>query len=142
MNTFAILFIFLMTTAPSNVEKATLEVTINNVKNNKGVILLALFNGEDGFPGQSENAFKSEKVAANAKVTRIVFENIPQGTYAIAVFHDENDNGVLDKNMLGIPTEGYGSSNNQKKLFRTPNFNECKFKVGKSQVTQKIELNY
>ena len=142
MNLFAILFIIFMTTAPSNVEKATLEVTIDNVKSNKGVILVALFNEEDGFPGEPDNAFRSEKVAAHTKETRILFENIPQGTYAIAVFHDENDNGVLDKNMLGVPTEGYGSSNNQKKLFRAPNFDECKFKVGKSQVTQTIELNY
>lgn len=141
MNLFAILFLF-MTTAPSNVEKATLEVTIDNVKNNRGVILVALFNEQAGFPGQPDNAFRSEKVAANAKETRIVFEDIPQGTYAIAVFHDENDNGVLDKNMLGVPTEGYGSSNNQKKLFRAPNFDESKFKVGKSQVTQTIKLNY
>lgn len=142
MNLFAILFIFFMTTAPSNIKKATLEVTIGNVKNDKGFILVSLFNEEDGFPGQSDSAFKNEKIAADLTENKIVFENIPLGTYAIAVFHDENDNGQLDKNLLGIPTEGYGSSNNQKKLFRAPNFDECKFKVEEAAISIDIRLNY
>lgn len=133
----------MMAVEPDSLDNtADLEVTISNVSNDEGFILVTLFNSPDGFPDQSKMAFKNKKVKSEANRTKVVFENIPHGTYAIAVLHDQNDNGKLDKNMLGIPTEGYGSSNNQKKLFRAPNFDECKFKVDKNSVTNTITLNY
>jgi uncharacterized protein (DUF2141 family) len=42
-----------------------------------------------------------------------VFDELPSGACAVAVVHDENGNGRLDKNSLGIPTEGYDVPNNR-----------------------------
>ncbi len=57
----------------------------------------------------------------------MIFKDIPNGIYAVSIFQDTNNNGRLDKNFLGIPTEKYGFSNNIKPLFRGANFEESKF---------------
>jgi len=57
--------------------------------------------------------------------------NIPAGSYAVAIFHDENSDGVCNTNFLGIPEEGYGFSNNIKPLLSAPTFDEAKVSVKK-----------
>ncbi len=69
------------------------------------------------------------------------FKNVPNGSYAISLFHDENSNGAHDKNSLGIPNEGYGFSNNPKARFGPPNLKERLFKVVKN-TEMEIKINY
>ena len=59
----------------------------------------------------------------------IIFENIPKGTYAVSIFHDENNNGKLDTNFFGIPNEDYGCSNNAKGFMGPPKWQDAKFKL-------------
>ena len=58
------------------------------------------------------------------------------------MFHDENMNEKLDKNFMGVPKEGYGASNNQKKKMGPPNFDETKFHVGGTEQSVEIKLMY
>ena len=58
------------------------------------------------------------------------FENLPPGDYAIAAFQDVNENGVLDKNALGIPTEPYGFSNDARGWFGPPSWQAARFHLG------------
>lgn len=139
---FYFLGLFFLSANPTSLQETSkLEVKISNVRNSDGYVLVTLFNNERGFPDRTKYAVRNEKIKAEVHTT-VVFEEIPYGTYAIAVLHDENGNGVLDKNVVGIPIEGYGSSNNQKKLFRAPNFDECKFSVDKETTEIDISLNY
>ena len=98
-----------------------IHVDILNIKNSTGSVACALFDSPEGFPAdymrQATNimSLKIHKTAA-----RCDFEGIAPGTYAMAIIHDENMNGKLDKNMLGIPTEGYGFSNDAKGIMRAP----------------------
>lgn len=64
------------------------------------------------------------------------FEGLKAGIYAISIFHDENDNGKLDTNFIGIPTEPYGFSNNAKGMFGPPDFKDCQVEVaaGKKEI--------
>jgi uncharacterized protein (DUF2141 family) len=55
--------------------------------------------------------------------------DVPYGDYGVAVFHDENSNGKMDKNVLGIPLESYGFSNNVRITFGPPKWEEAKFTV-------------
>jgi uncharacterized protein (DUF2141 family) len=55
--------------------------------------------------------------------------NLKPGTYAIAVFHDRNKNGKLDKNIFGAPTESYGFSNNARSTFSAPSFSAASFEL-------------
>ena len=68
--------------------------------------------------------------------------NVPDGVYAVSVFHDENMNQKLDKNFMGVPKEGYGASNNPKKKLGPPNFSETKFQLNGTQQSLEIKLVY
>ena len=76
------------------------------------------------------------------KQARCDFEDIPAGTYALAVVHDENMNGKLDTNWLGIPVEGYGFSNDAKSLNGAPSFSDASFVYGGENLNFTISLRY
>ena len=75
------------------------------------------------------------KVSKSEEV--ITFSDLPDGEYAIKLFHDENDNKKLDFNMLGIPKESYGFSNNVGQ-FGQPDYKEAKFTVKENTM---IDIN-
>jgi len=70
------------------------------------------------------------------------YQDIPPGTYALAVVHDENMNGKLDTNWLGIPTEGYGFSNDVKALLGPPSFSAASFQYKGGTLDLTISLHY
>jgi len=75
--------------------------------------------------------------------TNCSFLNVEPGTYAIAVVHDENGNGKLDKNFVGVPSEGYGVSNNKTYALSAPNWNESTFTLGANESkTLQVKLRY
>ena len=73
---------------------------------------------------------------------RCDFVDIPRGTYALAVVHDEDMNGNLDINWLGIPTEGYGFSNDVKARFGPPSFSAASFLYDGQDMKMTISLHY
>lgn len=73
---------------------------------------------------------------------RCTFEEIPPGTYAIGVIHDENMNGELDTNLLGVPKEGYGFSNDARALLGAPTFAAASFPYDGRNLELTIELRY
>ena len=75
-----------------------------------------------------------------ANIAKVVFENIPDGEFAISLYHDENNNGKLDTGWFGIPKEGYGCSNDAKGNMGPPKYEDAKFQLtdNKSMV---IKLN-
>jgi uncharacterized protein (DUF2141 family) len=129
MKTRIILFLAAIGFSLSGIAQTyTVEFVIKNVKNNKGVISAALFSGEENFP-EKEKALYNTTVIATEGETKVRFENVPAGEYALAVFHDENKNKELDTNFIGIPKEGYGFSNNSKATFGPPKYKAAKFRV-------------
>ncbi len=109
--------------------QTALQVSVNNINSAKGKVLLALFKQEEGFPGNPKNAFLVRDCTAAKGSLKVVFENIPSGTYALAVFHDANNDGELNTNLVGIPKEDYGFSNNARPGFRAPTFQEAAFRI-------------
>lgn len=140
------LFVFSLLVMPSTwlnaqtAETSTLTVRVTGARNNKGRIGVALFPNADGFPGDSTKAFRVEQaeIDPGSSSAQAVFEGIPQGVYAVAVFHDESMNGKLDKNFMGVPREGYGVSNNPKKRMGPPRFEDAKFSL--NQAVQRVEI--
>lgn len=104
---------------------ATLEVTIDNVPSDQGNIIACLAN-ETGF---LKTCSSKLVVAATKGRVRLVFDNVEPGKYALSASHDENRNGRLDKNLLGIPTESYGFSRDAKVRFGPPAFADAVFEV-------------
>lgn len=125
-------------------ETATLTVRVTGARNAKGKIGVTLFQSAQGFPDDTSKAFRQQSVEIDAKTmsAQLTFKDLPQGTYAVSVLHDENGNGKMDKNFVGIPKEGYGASNNPKKKRRAPTFDEAKFSLNSSEQTVEITLIY
>ncbi|WP_271766074.1 DUF2141 domain-containing protein [Aquimarina algiphila] len=117
-------------------EGHTITVTINNIKSNEGTLRVGLYDAQESFLGKP---FTS--ISAKAKVGKVTasFENIPNGTYAISLYHDEDNNQKLNT-FLKIPTEPYGVSNNAKGRFGPPKWEDAKFKVTDRRVSQSISL--
>jgi len=99
-----------------------LEIEIVQLQNNKGKIMLQLFD-------EKQNIFTQEMGTLSDKKCLFVINNLSPGKYAVRYFHDENLNGVMDTNMLGIPTEGYGFSNNVTGKFGPPPFEKWLFEI-------------
>jgi len=90
------------------------------------------------------SAFGAERHGDQSSIygARCDFEAIPPGTYALAVIHDENSSGKLETNWLGIPTEGYGFSNDAKAVFGTPSFDAASFPYDGQTLDLTISLHY
>lgn len=130
-------FLFLIGTFFVNAQN-TIEVEINNFDSNKGVALIGLYNTESSFLVEEYQGLEAD---VRDKKVILSFTDIPDGTYAISVFHDEDENGELTTNFIGIPKEAYGSSNNAPSNFGPPKWKDAKFEVRNGQtVKQKITL--
>jgi uncharacterized protein (DUF2141 family) len=120
-----------------------IHVKIQNIKNSTGKVACALFDSPVGFPTEYLR-YATNLMAINIRKSqaRCDFEDIPPGTYAIAVVHDENMNGKLDTNLLGIPTEGYAFSNDAKGLLGAPSFSAASFPYDGRDLELTISLHY
>jgi len=119
-----------------------LKIHFKELKNNKGNVLYLIFNDEEGFPDKNSKSFKEGKIAAHLAATEgLYLENIPDGSYAVTAFHDENSNDKLDSGLFGIPKEGFAFSNNPRVLFGPPSFSKTKFKV-QGQTNLKLKFKH
>jgi uncharacterized protein (DUF2141 family) len=120
-----------------------IHVKVLNIRNSTGNIACALFESPDGFPTEYlHNATNVMVIKIRAKEARCDFVDIPPGTYALVVVHDENMNGKLDTKWLGIPKEGYGFSNDAKGVLGAPSFSAASFPYDGRNLDMTISLRY
>lgn len=129
------------TTSPAP-QTGRIVVNISNITHTGGNIGISVYNSGKGFPGKHEKAYVTKLKPYSGITDRVVFENIPYGTYAISVAHDENGNGKLDANFIGIPKEGVGVSNNPKIGMGGPKFDQCSFTLGEQELAMTILMKY
>jgi uncharacterized protein (DUF2141 family) len=117
------------------------RLVVTGLPSKKGELFIGWFNSTETFRKPAQAVFK-KKLAMNGESTiTILFPGLPVGKYAIALFLDENGNGKIDKNFLGIPTEFYGISNNVYPATRAANFEEAKFVLEKPNQVIRIKVN-
>ena len=106
-----------------------IHVRILNIRNSTGTIDCALFASPDGFPKEFlHSAIIVMVLKIKETEARCDFEDIPTGTYALAVIHDENMNGKLDTKLVGgVPKEGYYFSNDVRAVRGAPSFSNDSF---------------
>jgi uncharacterized protein (DUF2141 family) len=117
----------------SMAQAGELTVKITDIRANKGTLLVSVAGWDN-----NEKPVAAEKLAATGKEVELRF-NLPAGSYAVQVLHDENDNGKMDSNFMGIPVEGYGFSNNPQ-VMRKAYFSESKFEVGDAPSSVTIRI--
>lgn len=133
-------YIFLLLSLPGICLSANLTVTVNNIKNTNGQVLVGLFNSKKTFPTKGQEYKGNIVYPINSTSATTTFNNIPSGNYAIAVIHDEDRSGKLEKNIFGIPMEQYGFSNDVYAKFGPPTFESAAFTVNKEDLLITINL--
>jgi uncharacterized protein (DUF2141 family) len=122
MKTIAIIFLLSVSQIYAQQTNSTIELSLNNQQSSAGKIFMAIYDDEKSF-GIPEKAYFTNTFTAKNPFWASI--ELKSGNYAIAVFQDINNNGKLDKNWFGIPTEPYGFSNDPVIRFGPPSFNDC-----------------
>ncbi len=105
-----------------------IRVHFTGCPNTKGLVKCAIYNSPDGFPTDRSKITQSAagKITGDSAICN--FKGLPAGTYAVAAFQDEDGTGDMRKNMLGIPQEVYGFSNDARNKLSAPSFDQAAFK--------------
>jgi uncharacterized protein (DUF2141 family) len=125
--------------APSS---GQLVIRVTGLHSNKGQIQCALYASKEGFPTNKERATAVTRVPIADGQAACTFSELRYGTYAASVFHDENSNGKMDANLLGIPQEGVGASNNATGHLGPPKFADAAFAFHEKQSTVTVIIHY
>lgn len=120
-----------------------IHVEILGIRNSLGAVACALFESPEGFPAEFLRfANNLMMVKVRAEKATCGFEDIAPGRYALAVIHDENRNGELEMNWMGVPQEGYGFSNDAKGTLAAPSFEKASFPYNGQSLQMTITLQY
>jgi len=129
--------VLLLFTSVLFAQEHTLTINVRGASSDEGKLLYSIFSNEDGFPKDVEKAIDKGFISL-VKGEALLSLELPSGTYAIMVFHDEDDNNEMKTNWLGMPKEGVGNSNNHKGF---PSYKKSVFKLSEDK-TVIINLLY
>jgi uncharacterized protein (DUF2141 family) len=121
-----------------------LEISIEGFHSNDGRVQCDVFSAAEpkDFPTRRDKAIRSMTAPVRERRARCVFTDLPAGTYAVSVFHDENANGKVDTNFLGIPKEGLASSRNARGFLGPPKFKDASFPYPGPDARMTLTLTY
>ncbi len=121
-------------------QEGDLTIVVTNLESEDGYIQVGLYNEADAFPEVGEE-YLIKRVPVEGDKVKVTFTDLKEGKYAFGVFHDKDADGECDRNMLGIPTEGYGFSRNFKPTFSAPDFYDCSFTLTDQETLEVKMLN-
>lgn len=135
--------LMLLAAAAAQAQCPGIHVKILNIRNSLGTVACALFESAAGFPEEYLRMATNVMVIKVRKdQARCDFEDIPPGTYAMAVVRDENMNGKLDTSFLGLPREGDGFSNDATGPLGAPPFSAASFRYNGQHAELRMSLRY
>lgn len=114
---------------PNDPETSEVTVIATGLRNGHGVVRACMTSVVADFPSCTDPALAYQAVVSAEGDTVLTFRHVKPGRYAIALLHDENDNGKADRAALMIPTEGFGFSRDAKVRFGPPKFAAAAFDV-------------
>jgi len=125
---FQFIVVSLMTLSFTSVNAAELTVNVSGIAINSGPIGCSLFSSDVGFPMDGS---KGKQIWVEPDSTKITceYKDLNPGKYAVSVMQDTNSNKKVDTNIVGIPKEPWGVSNNARPSFRAPKFSEASFYI-------------
>jgi len=135
------LLLLALLAAPFTVaQAATVTIEISALRNGDGSVLIALCD-EAAYLSASCTYFDRRTAGAGTPIV-VNFVDVAAGTYAVQVIHDENDDNEFDTNFLGIPSEGYGFSNNPDAAFGPPDFEAAAIAIDGDRVVVPVRMFY
>ena len=132
---------FFILMAGAGLAQASVILTVSNVQSDKGVCRACLFDSEEAFDSKASKPVQCASAIIKDRRSQLQFNGLSTGSYAIFVYHDENNNEQLDRNFIGIPKEGYGASRNKLPYASAPSFQENSFTIqNKTRITLPVRL--
>jgi len=120
-------------------KRKPLTVILKNLESATAPIYVSVYGVKSKFPSP-KGQLKEYKFMPNGKEYRAEITDLKFGTYALATYQDENSSGEIDKNFIGMPTEGFGFSNNYKPKVKAPAFKDCKFAYDSTHNTITVSM--
>lgn len=125
-----------------NTPTGSLTVHITGFETRKGTVRVALYPNKSAYDEEvTDPALGKVLSDLSGEACTLQWADLPYGTYALAVYHDINDNGKLDTNVFGIPTEPYAFSNNPDVKWRRPRYGEVSFQMESPGITLQVKLD-
>ena len=121
-----------------SINSGRLIVRIENLKSDEGTVRFGLFNSPESFPKKDQAYRKGGYPVEDGKCT-LIFDKLPYGEYALAVGHDRNNNGDVDR-FLGFPIEPVGVSGYPKSLWKPPAFQKAKFTIDREAIEIEVSV--
>jgi len=122
-------------------ETYSLTLTVKNLRNSKGVVQFAIYNKDGTIPDEKYKKYYRKDIAAISNNTATITFNLPKGTYAVNILHDEDKDGKIDKGFI-LPKEGVGFSNYKSiGLTNRPKFSKASFDIS-TNTTKTITIIY
>ncbi|MBW4560875.1 MAG: DUF2141 domain-containing protein [Mojavia pulchra JT2-VF2] len=122
--------------------KGNLTIEIDGFKNTQGQVCASIFAQSEGFPNKRDRVLQRQCTKITDKTVKITFENLTAGSYAIAAMHDQNEDLKLNRNTLGMPTEGFGFSRNPEVRTSAPPFSDAAVLLAGPNTSIQIHLKY
>ncbi|MEL1251887.1 DUF2141 domain-containing protein [Aurantiacibacter gilvus] len=119
-----------------------MTITVTNLRNEDGVVRACMTRDEDRFPRCQDSTQGYRAVVPAGQATTLRFNNVTPGTYAIALLHDENDDGRANRVLGMMPREGFGFSNDAPVNMGPPDFEDAAIEVGTTSLHQTIRMRY
>lgn len=118
-----------------------ITVAVEGLRNDQGVVRCGLFNSPNGFrePGKE---FKGVEAPISGGKANCLFTSVPPGTYAVALFHAEHGEKVLETGMFGIPKMGYGFTRDAKGSMGPPSFGAAAYTYAGGPSTWTVKVQY
>jgi uncharacterized protein (DUF2141 family) len=126
--------------SPLAATAAELRITVRQVLPGQGELMVALFDKADGFPNQPAATQPAQRIKAEGETATLTFAGLAEGRWAVMVLQDLNSNGRADYNLLGMPKEPYGASNNRLPKLSAPKFEEALIEIGPQGAAITIDL--
>lgn len=126
---WAFLFLPLLAWAQKPVSTVDITVKFPNLTEDKGTVFAQLFD-------ENQKVYTGKTVEVRANFVQITFHQVPAGTYAVRAFHDIDNDGEMNANWMGIPTEPYGFSNNVRGKIGPPSFSSQLFEVKRNTIIE------
>ena len=115
-----------------------LTVNLQGIRAQSGLVKVAVVDSQDAWDGKAAPV-QLDGAPPQGETAKFTFKDLKPGAYAVMITHDENGNGKLDTNAIGMPLEGYGFSNNPR-VMRKPTWDESRFDVGDDDLAIHIQL--
>lgn len=118
------------------------NVTVEGLRNSNGVVTLTLYPDDPARFLKPRGSLYVTKATARQGLAHVCIYIPEPGAYGLALYHDENANGKIDRNGLGIPKEGFGFSNNPRIFLSAPSFAKVRFVVSGGGSSTRIKMKY